>query len=220
MWFLNRLSPDNTSPSCLCTTSLWWREPHCYLPQATLASGSCLRWASSTASLIWSHILSGKQDLNTWISGSVCVPGWFLVWPSAAHVTFLIWAEPEDIRFHHSIRVLHIIHIRNFGLWIASAWWRVLVWHMVHCNSIRSSKHCQTVFNYWNTLNQPLKRILQHIFNTDQLVSSIFQNQVSFFIIVLQQPASFLLVSSYGHIFINTSWNILTAPTHSLLLLF
>lgn len=31
----------------------------CLLPQATLALGSCLRWASSTASLIWSQILSG-----------------------------------------------------------------------------------------------------------------------------------------------------------------
>lgn len=32
-----------------------------YLPQATLASGSILRWASRTASLIWSHILSRRQ---------------------------------------------------------------------------------------------------------------------------------------------------------------
>ena len=31
------------------------------LPQATLALGSCLRWASSTASLIWSQILSGGE---------------------------------------------------------------------------------------------------------------------------------------------------------------
>lgn len=29
-----------------------------HLPQATLAFGSCFKWASNTASLIWSHILS------------------------------------------------------------------------------------------------------------------------------------------------------------------
>lgn len=29
-----------------------------HIPQATLASGSCLIWASKIASLIWSHILS------------------------------------------------------------------------------------------------------------------------------------------------------------------
>lgn len=32
-----------------------------YLPHATLAFGSCFKWASNTASLIWSHILSVCQ---------------------------------------------------------------------------------------------------------------------------------------------------------------
>lgn len=32
-----------------------------YLPQATLAFGSCCKWASNMASLIWSHILSKKK---------------------------------------------------------------------------------------------------------------------------------------------------------------
>lgn len=149
------LSPKNSDPSYLCTTSLCGRETHCYSPQATLASGSCLRWASSTASLIWSHILSGKEDLNTWISGSVCVPGRFLVWPSAAHVTFLIWAEPEDIRFHRSIRVLHIIHIRSFGPMNSLGLVNACQCDTVHCNAMRSSKHRHTVVNYWNTLNFP-----------------------------------------------------------------
>lgn len=35
------------------------------LPQATLASGSCFKWASRTASLIWSHILSEREE--SWI---------------------------------------------------------------------------------------------------------------------------------------------------------
>ena len=33
------------------------------LPQATLAFGSCFKWASRMASLIWSQILS-KEDEN------------------------------------------------------------------------------------------------------------------------------------------------------------
>lgn len=33
------------------------------LPHATLASGSCLRCASNTASLIWSQILSVDQHM-------------------------------------------------------------------------------------------------------------------------------------------------------------
>ena len=32
-----------------------------YLPHATLELGSCFKWASRIASLIWSQILSGKQ---------------------------------------------------------------------------------------------------------------------------------------------------------------
>lgn len=35
-----------------------------YLPHATLASGSCLRCASNTASLIWSQILSVEQYMS------------------------------------------------------------------------------------------------------------------------------------------------------------
>lgn len=35
-----------------------------YSPHATLASGSCLRWASNTASLIWSQILSVEEQRN------------------------------------------------------------------------------------------------------------------------------------------------------------
>lgn len=34
------------------------------LPHATLASGSCLRCASNTASLIWSQILSVEQNMH------------------------------------------------------------------------------------------------------------------------------------------------------------
>lgn len=45
-----------------------------FLPQATLASGSCLRWASSTASLIWSQILSiykkGRLELASLLQKS------------------------------------------------------------------------------------------------------------------------------------------------------
>lgn len=33
-----------------------------YLPHATFAFGSCFKWASKTASLIWSHILSKSRS--------------------------------------------------------------------------------------------------------------------------------------------------------------
>lgn len=45
------IADSSAARSCIIQRSF-------FLPQATLASGSCLRWASSTASLIWSQILS------------------------------------------------------------------------------------------------------------------------------------------------------------------
>ena len=44
------------------------KHDHCHSPQATFAWGSWARWASSTASLIWSHILSRerKDRKNEW----------------------------------------------------------------------------------------------------------------------------------------------------------
>ena len=48
------------------------------LPQATLASGSCSKWASNTASLIWSHILSEIMNQHNFKSIFLhkCFVGW------------------------------------------------------------------------------------------------------------------------------------------------
>lgn len=68
------------------------------LPHATLASGSCLRWASSTASLIWSQILSVKQEVG--VMGCILLkniksPSWTLpqaVYPCKCKTNGPIWA--------------------------------------------------------------------------------------------------------------------------------
>ena len=51
--------------------SIWIK--HGCLPHATLALGSCLRWASKTASLTWSHILSERRDKNYSFTWFKCV---------------------------------------------------------------------------------------------------------------------------------------------------
>lgn len=135
--------------SYLCATSLCWRETRYCSPQATLASGSCFRWASSTASLIWSHILSGKQEKDLNIRITMCA-GLF------PHVTFCCMSHSssgQSLKISDftapSRLVLHIIPVKSFwpifSLSLVNAW----QCDMVHCNAIRSSKHRHTVINYY-----------------------------------------------------------------------
>lgn len=52
--------------------------PKGFLPQATLASGSCFKCASRMASLIWSHILSKrKKKENKKKYNGICIAGYF-----------------------------------------------------------------------------------------------------------------------------------------------
>lgn len=47
------------------------RPIKCHLPHATFAFGSCFKWASNTASLIWSHILSMEMKWKCYIKWSM-----------------------------------------------------------------------------------------------------------------------------------------------------